>query len=359
MIAIATGAREKRTIAMTNLATSRTGLAGVIGNDKGHCNAFLKSFIADKALKLREWPGLVDIPLPLTHFGSLPDMFKVFHYQNVIRADAFNYSLADNVVEVADYPALLARKPLQEPSNPSSAFGLERSSQIRKMPPYMHCLLPREFEAIRSGGDIVDAQVYSNRISPLRSRNWSGEDDVNIEAPLPFRFAIDQSRRSGFLAFKQMPLVIPQDKGNLNSAVYRRKRHHFFGGNKAEYPLVITYRCGLKLSNLPHFSFRRFGDSGNGTYRQIGRKVVSLFKVIIAMMLELNFIGCPVLFGYLQDMIASSSKALECSPKCLSLLRGSIQFTRDCFNKLHSGINYITLGKSLSRKEACANSSPA
>jgi len=346
VVAVTARARELRAIAIAKLPTSRAGLAGVVRSDKGHSNALLQGFVCDKLLELSKRPGLVDISLPLSNPCSLSDMLKVFHDKDVISSGALNYPLADNMVKVADYPAFLTREPLQEPLGSPGAFSLKRSPQIRKMPPYMHSLLSREPETVGSSGKIVETEVYANGPCALGSGNWLGEDDIDIEPSLPSRLAIDQSSRGRLLTLKQMPLVVSQNKRNLYSAFNSGKGNHLSGRDVAKYPLVVGYRSWFKMPDFSQFSFRGLSNSGDSPYSQIGSKLVSLFKVIVAKVLKPNFIGCLVLFGYLQNIIASLGKALKSSPECLNLFWGSIQFTRDCFNKLHTNIKYITKGKS-------------
>jgi len=180
MVAIATGAGEKRAIAMTELGASGAGLAGMMRVNKGNSYAFSQGLILNELLKLREGPGLVDISLLLPHLNPRPDVLEVFHHGYSIRCGALNYALADGVVNLADYPAFPARQPFQEPCSSFSAFGLKRSPQIRKMPPYMHCLVTRKPEAIGSSGDIVDAKVYPDGVGSFRSGDWLRQSYIDI-----------------------------------------------------------------------------------------------------------------------------------------------------------------------------------
>jgi len=345
MIAVTARARELRAIALTDFPASGTNLTRIMWVHKLYSYASLQCLIFNKLLKLSKRPGLVDIPLPLSNPGSFPNVSQVFHNENIIGTGSFHYPLADNMVKVADYPTFLARQPLQEPFSPFSAFGLKRSPQIRKTPPYMHSLLARESETIRGGSKVIDAEVYANGICALRSRNWLGKDDIDIEPSLPSRLAIDQGSRGWYLPFKEMPLIVTQDKVNFDSTLNSRKRYHFFGGDITENSLVIGHRGWFKLLDLAEFLFRRFGYPGDGSYGKISGQIKSLPKLIIAKVLEFHFVSCVVLLRDLQHIVTSIGEALKSSPESFFLLRSSIQFTRDCFNKLHTNIKYITLGK--------------
>ena len=349
MVAITTRAGEQRAIAVPNLPATRASLARIMRGNKSYSDTSLKSLIADEVLKLSEQPGVVDIPLPFSHRCPFSDMLKVFHNQNIIRSSALNYPPADNVVEVVDYPALFTRKPFQKPFSSSSAFGLEGSPQIRKMSPCVYCLFAREPETVRSSSDIVDTEVYSDGLSAFRSGNRLGENDVDIKAPLSFRFPIDQSSRSGALSVKKMSLVVAKNERNFNSTFGRGERYHLFNRNIAEYSLVIGNRCWLKFSNLAKLPFRGFSYSGNGSDSEIGSQTKPFPKFIVAKMLEFDLISRVVPFRYLQNIITGIGKAIKGSPESFSLLRSGTQLTRYCLNKLHSYLYYITLRTSVKR----------
>ena len=349
MVAITTRAGEQRAVTMTNLTTARAGLAAITWVNIGYSNVLLQSFILNEFLKLEEGPRLLDIPLSPPHLSPLSDMLQVFHNQNIARSSALNYSLANNVVKIANYPTLLARKPFQKPFSSFSAFGLERSPQIRKMSPCVYCLFAREPETVRSSSDIVDTEVYSDGLSAFRSGDWLGKNDIDVKAPLSFRFPIDQSSRSGALSFKKMPLVVTKNERNFNSTFGRGERHHLFNRNIAKYSLVIRHRGWLELLDFAKFPLRRFSYPGNGSYGKIGSQAELLLKLIVAEMLELYFVGGLVCLRYLKHIITGIGKAIKGSPESFSLLRSSTQLTRYCLNKFHSYLYYITLRHSVKR----------
>jgi len=357
MVAVATGTRENGAITASNLATAGAGLTGVLWLDKDHTDAFLDGFIPDKILKLSKRPGLVDIPLLLPNLCSLPDVLQVLHNQNIGRSTSFNYSFADDMIEIADYSTLLPRKPSQEPFGSLGAFGLKRSTQARKMPPYMHGFFAGESESIRSSSEVVDTEVDTNWISAFGARNRLRQSNIDIETSLPFGLTINQGCRCRFLSREKMPLVVAQNEGNFDSPLHSREGDHFFGGDITEYPLVVCYRSGLELLYFAKLSLRCLCDSSDSPHRKVGSKMIPLFKGIVAKVLELNLVGCFVLFGYLQGIVAGICEVLKCRPKSLVLLRSSIQLARYCFNKFTHSMNYITFRKAV-KKGGSTNSSP-
>jgi hypothetical protein len=342
MVAVTTRAREKRAVTITYCTTPRASLAGIVGVNKGCGDTPLQSLILYKLLELRERPGLMDISLLFSNPCAFPDMFKVFHNKDIAGTTSFYYSLANNVVKVADYSTLSTRKLFQEPLSSFSAFGLKRSPQIRKMPPYVHSLLARESEPIRGGSDVIDTKVYPNRVRTLRSRDWFRKDDIDVKTLLPLGFTIDQSSRGRLLPFKEMPLVVAKNKRNFNSALNSRKRHCFFGRNIAKYPLVVSHRGGLKFPDLAKFAFRGFSYSSDSPYCQIGSQAKSISDFMVAKVLKFNLIGCLILPGYLQHIVTGISEALKGSSKSFSLLWGGIEFTATSLNQFHSSVSYIT-----------------
>ena len=345
MVTIATRAREKRAIAMPNQTTSGASLTGIVGGNKSYSYALLQSFILNKLLKLREGPGFVDISLLFSNFCMLSDVFEVFHNKDIIRCGALNYALADDMVCLANYPAFFARQLFQEPFSPLGAFGLERSPQIRKMPPYIHCLLTREPKTIGSSSDIIDAKVYPNRICSFRSRSWLGKNDVDVEPLLPLRLAINQGSRGRLLPLKKMSLIVTQDKGDFDSTPHRGKRHHLFNRDVAKNPLVIGNRGRLKLLDFAEFLLRRLCYPSSRSDGKISRQPISVSNLSVAKVLELNFIRGVALFRHLQHIITGVGKALKGSPKNFGLFHTGIQLARNCLNKLHSNMKYITYRK--------------
>jgi hypothetical protein len=63
----------------------------------------------------------------------------------------------------------------------------------------------------------------------------------------------------------------------------------------------------------------------------------------VAKVLKFYFVCCSTLFGNLQHIVASIGETLKGASQSLKLLWGSIKFARNCFNKLHINIDYITL----------------
>ena len=349
MVAVTTmGAAEVGTVTDAELSASGTESAGVTRINKSHSNALLQSLVPDEPLELGKRPRLVDVPLPLSDLGSLPDVLEVFHHEDVVWRGGLDYPLADGVVQVADYPAFLAREPFQEPLGSLGAFGLEGSPQIRKVPPYVHSLLARKPETIGCGGEVADAEVYPDRVSSLWSGDSPREDDIDVVSPLSAISSIDHHSGSGSLPLKEMPLVVAQNKGDSDSAVDCGERDHFLGGDVTENPLVIGHRSRLEAPDLAEFPLGRLGHSGDGSDGEVGGQAVSLPDFIIAEVLEFDLVCRAVVLGYLQRMIAGIGKSLKGCPESLGLLRAGIEFARGCFDKFHSDTEYITLGKEVS-----------
>jgi hypothetical protein len=349
MITVATrGTGEERAVAMPDLAASGAELAGMMRVNIGNRHVPLQSLILYKFLELGEWPGLVDMPLPFSNPSPLPNMLEVFHNEDIIRCGISDNPLADDVVEVADYPAFLARQLFQEPFSSLSAFGLEGSPQIRKVPPYVHSLFARKPRTARSGGEVVDAEVYPDRVSPLGSGDSYREDDVNVITPLSGVPSINHSGRCRLLPPKEMPLIITKDKRDFNSTLNGRKRHHLFSRNIAENPLVINHRSRFEFLDLVEFPFGRLSYSGNSPDGKIGSQPISVSYIPIAKMLELHLVGCAVLFRDPKHIVTSIGESLKGGSKSFSLLNASSKFARGCFDKFHGKIKYITLGKGMS-----------
>jgi len=348
MVAVATGAKEKRAITMANLATPGTDLASIMRVNKGHGYTLLQSLVFYKFLELGKRPGLVDIPLPLSSFGTLPDVLEGFHYQYIVWGGGLDYPLTDYVVKVADYPALLARKPFQELLSISCAFGLERSPQIGKMPPYMHGSFAGKPESKGSSSKVIDTAVYADRIPSFWSGDRFREDDVNIISPLPAIPSVDYSSRGRFLPFEEMPLVVAQGKWDFNPAFNSRKGYHFPIWDIAENPLVIRNRSWLELSDLAEFSFGTFSHPGNGSDGKIGRQSIAVSYIPVAKMLKLYLVCCPILFRNFKHIIADIGKIMKGCSQSFSLFGASVKFARDCLNKLHINLKYITFRKQVS-----------
>lgn len=343
-------------MAITSAArtTARAILTGISRVSIKRPYAFSQTLVLNEILKLSERPRLMNIPLGLSHFGPLPDMLQVFYDENILRAGAVNYSPADNMIDMANYPALLARQPLQELNSPLCAFSLQRCPQIREMPPDMHSLLPRESESIRCNSEIVDAQVNPDRLRAVGSRNRDTQHDADIESLLSCVPAIHYHSGGRFLPFKKMALIVAQNEWNFNPALDSGQGNHLSTGNIAEDALVVTHRRRLKLSDLAQLLFRRFRYPGNSPDSEVCRKPMLFPYCVIAKVLKLHLVCGVILFRYLQHVIAGTGKTLKRYSQCLGLIWSGIKFTTDCLNKFHVNTNYITL-----RRRYQAHSSPA
>lgn len=324
-------------------STPGASLTGVVRIDIGHGNASLQGLVFDKGLKLPKGPGVGDTPLLSSQSDTLPDVRQVFQDQGITGLTYRDNFLADSVVQVGHPPSFLARQPFQEPFCSLRALGLKSLSKVGVVVSDVFGLFAGELLPTGGGGQIVDAPVNSNRIGAFREGNFPVNHNVNVELPL----ALTEGERCGgrLLLLEETPLEVAQvELKPLETSIVGSNGDGFLPLIKTEGASIERETGGAKgLGNLLPFLgyLDGFGYPGNGPNDQVGLEAVFIFDLVVAEVLQLDLVGCPMLEGNLHDIVAGSSKPPQGFMKDGSLCIANLDFTFNSFNKLH-GLKFIT-----------------
>jgi len=272
----------------------------------------------------------VDISLLLPNLCSFSNMGQLLHYDELTFFNRFNYSFADNMIEIGHPPSLLTREPFQELLSSLRAFGLERRTKSLKMPPYMFSFFTRKSKSIGGGGNVIYSQVYPNWFYSFRRlRNLFGKNYINIKFLLSL--FINKDSKSRFLPFKKISLVITNSKRYFQSTLNCGERDLLLIRIIGKNPLVVINRGCLERFNFSWFSFSRLRNSTYCSYGKICSKVKFFSYIFITKLLKLKAVSGFFSLRNLQDIVANIGKTLHCFFKSLPLFFGRLKFAFNCF----------------------------
>ena len=302
-----------------------------------HKYASSQGFVFYEPLELSERPGIVDISPLFPDLGPFPYASQLLHDNDIAGLEAVHYPTAYVMVNPSDYSALLPRKPFQELPRPSRAFGLESRTQSLIPPPYMYSVSAGKSKSIGAGGNVVYAEVYPHHLAVL-SRCWSGngigQDDIDVE----ILASTNERGVGGLLPLEKLPLVVADGEGDLNPPLNGGEGYHLLGFYEIKDALVVGN--GSRLKPLD-FILLRLISARSPCYRpygKIGCKLKHLLDVIIAGLLELEFVSSPKLLSLAEDIVTCVGKRLEGGFKGFRLLRSRLQFANYRFDQHHPNL---------------------
>ena len=267
-------------------------------------NTFFESFILNKGLKLGKRPTMNDIPLFSGKPYPFSDILKVFKNKHIAIAGIV-HDLPANMVVYVGHPAFFfSTEPFQELFCPFCAFSLKRRSGLNILLSFMYYLLTGEFKSAGRICDIVNSPVYTYNVAV-----WNNILNYVINGYMYKKafmlFAIDYLSGRWRFAVKHIPLIIADvDMNVFKPSVYRT--YGYFHVFERKRPCV-------KVERMSAERFRSF-TCGHSRYRsddEVCGKAVSAFNIMVAKLLNPEFIFTSIFGGYFKNIVARVVKSGE------------------------------------------------
>jgi len=282
---------------------------------------------------------MVDISLILPDLSTLPDVGEPLQHNHVSRVEAIDDAAADVMVEPSHKATLSPRKPPQESFSSLGRVGLECRPLGLIPPADVHSLSAAESQTVATGCQVDDAKVNAYDFSQF-SRRWNGltQDDMDVESSLAS--IIDKRGRRGVLPLEQRALIVADPEQKPPGSPSGRQRHLKplpsinDDLSQAKDALVVVHTRWPKVGGLA-LELQLGSDPGDGTDGQVGRQAEALTDLMIAEVLEPDFIRGSVLFSCLKDVVARFSKLMQRILKSFMVLRVNLQLAADGLNKFH------------------------
>ena len=291
-----------------DMPTPATFPRTVLGIYKYNEDTFFHSFISTEIYQLTKTPRMQIPSLSPSKPNSLSNAFEIFKHKILSIIKGCYELFADNMVNFSTDSFLLPRQPFQELYSSSCALVLERRPDFKRMISNLLQIFNSKFYSIRSGSNCVDSKVNACRLVSSRWWNWFRKNYVKIKNPLSL--IPNENSRCRFLVFEKSELIITnRELEILNSALSSRKRDIIVTAHKSNRKgsSIILNRSWSKLVHFM-FSFSAGTDSGYSSDNKVGLKVISIFYLPVAKVLDFNFVRCLMLYGYLKDVVTGLSK---------------------------------------------------
>ena len=322
--------------ARTKLTATGTEMRGVSWVNKDSQYSSFQSLVSNKGLELSERPGVMEIPLFFSDRGVFSDVRQFLHSNRIPFFEAINYSPADGVVNLCYNSFLLARKPYQGLFSTFRTFSLERRTDLLKMFSDMFCLFAGKLKAVGSRSNVVNAQVYSNRIRSSWRNNFLFQNETDVKDL--FGLLIKQSCGFWILTSKDSPMVIAQRKFKFQASVDGGKRNRLLSFNEPKGANIEVKGTSLKRfwSFLPFLC-----NSGNSTNHKISLKMVSILNQVVGKVVQAILVKIFLFSGYRQNIVTGLGKSIDGLQKRFSFCLINLQPAFNRFYKFHVK-NYIT-----------------
>ena len=287
---------------MMNETTFGTPLRSIMRVHVSDYNAFFDGLIFDKGLKLGKRPAVDDGPLPFDESYSLSDMLKVLEDECIAPVGIIHDLFANTVVYVGHPASFFSAEPFQEFFRSFRAFGLERRPEFNILFSFMHYLPTGEFKSVRRICDIINSPVYTGNIAAWNGILKYATYGYMYKKAFMF-FVINYFSGRGGFAVKHISLVIAYDDRNVFKPSVNRGhgRFHIF---KRKRSCVEVERASIE--RLSSFT------CGHPRYRpddEVCGETVSVLNIVVAKLLNPEFIFSSVFGGYFKNIVACVIKS--------------------------------------------------
>ncbi len=304
-----------------DVMASAARLRGISRWNKDNGNSSQDSFIGDKRPKLIERPIVRSSPLsfvPGLSIQRLTNISQVFKRQRRTYCRRFVHQLsADAVVDVFLKPRFSPREPLEEPSCPTSAFGLKRCSN--SVVAVTSSLQLATIPSLVGGSccDVSSSQIDTNYLGRLAC--WWGvkfNRNLNVIVSTP---SFDQCSAGRSLSSEQCQLIVTNGQREPNLLRHQRNAYVLVGLSISEDSSIQRDAAWTKLVYLLD-GFHVAHHSTNGLANMIGFQSSCQPNRIVGQVMQLGGIAAVFALGYLQYLITSIRKSLQSAVNFLTQL---------------------------------------
>jgi len=334
--------------------TPITFLAGVVGSDIHHSDAFQASFVLQELLQFPEGP----LMHPSIVLCGLPDIGQVLHYQHVSFGQGSNDSLGNVVIDPSHKPFPRTAGFLQFTFRGTCAFGLEFGHQAFPS----DSLLFHTAEEVGLTGHCqgihsqVNTQYFTVVVTAGMDIGLCGEGKAEEE---PTFIILDQGALSQFPTEIFLKYLRESYLKFHPSLECRQRKHRPFLSYGSASGKIISDRQFFRDFRFGTCLLDHFYSLGNGINHQLCLKTKALFNFIVTLSLKL----CLRLNLMLPGGINTKLNCLSIDPHGVIEELGTIKkfdFSGD--HDFHNSVTVVVAlfkgGKALVKVKTSLNSSP-
>ena len=289
------------------MPTQMAGFRGIGRIDQHDRDARSLRLVGHKLPQLIERPTVVVVALRFADFRPLPDAFEVFEGNLTLGSlSLLDKLFTDRVVNRAHMTCLFAGQPFQKPFGFFRAFALERAPDFRVVGTQTVHLCGFVGPCIGIDRHTPPAKIDTQRARGcLRDRGRTFELDVQEEHAIT---PLDQRRTRRCVALEPSFLVVAKRGLNPLSAVQERQTEGPIPLAEAEDALIVVNRRGFKRRMGLALDLQCRTDTRNGTNGKVRRQTKAVPHVLIAGMLDLDFVARMDGASHLSDAVARVRK---------------------------------------------------
>jgi len=305
-----------------------TGLTGVGGRNQYHRHSSNGSLVGHKHPELVERPVVSPAPLSLTSrllIQAISDACQVLKSQRRTNSLGIpDQGSADVVVQPCLVAPFSPREPTKQSSRAASAFGLNLGAYTAEPVADGLDVFSTPRASVAGGGDIPPAQVNSDYLGSFASRG-SVQLNRNVDVVVPL-LGLGQSSACWLLAPQQSDLITANLELEPNPSAHQGHAHGLVGLSVLKSTSVQSQTGGAELVDLLH----RLGIANHPTERLtdvVGFQPRCCPYRPIDQVVQLGGVPAVLLFGGVENLVASIRKALQSAVNFLAQLLWDYQLT--------------------------------
>jgi len=282
---------SSRSVLFVNASTVGTCLGSMFGVNKDYWHSRELCFILNVGSKLIKTPSVKLASLCFSNRFLVADACQIFDSNRSSSVFCFShYLLRDNMIDVVVVSFLFSTNSFEMSFSRPTTTALKRTPMSSHSSSMSFDFFSTMDLSITIYGDIDDAHIYSESFCGINHIGFGYIYDYTeiIDSVLNNKVCLTSN------SFQSRFMIITENDWDLLSTI-NCKDANSVDSLPTEHPLVISNTSIWSESRENLFvSFIDFTDFSDSSYCELGGETVSFSNIVVAELLNLNFISSPM-----------------------------------------------------------------